>query len=400
MALQQTRIFVANEVLFTEGEQGECAYLIERGSVQIFIKKDDGEIPLRVLGEGEIVGEMSLIENNLRSACCRAMTDGQAIIITKEQLLDRINVIDPIIKLILKAMLERLRTQNDILRNKKIPAHKPTPSIAITKEKKIALDRITLEHKIACGLEDDEFLPYYQPIYDLSKEAIVGCEALMRWHSKEQGVVSPAVFMDAMDSSPMIIRAGKMMIEKSLTDLKQLAQHVGRPESFFVSINVSGRQFGYVDFLNQLEDARNRIGVPSAQIKLELTESIMTGGPQALKVLNDCRNLGYKLAVDDFGTGFSSLQYLARMPLTDLKVDRSFIKLMREDQKSLHVVQCLIYMAKLLGLTLTAEGIETAEQLNHLKLLGIELGQGFLFAKPLPLAEFLKLNSKLIRKAA
>lgn len=387
--MQQKRVFAPQEMIFKEGQMGECAYLIERGRVLIFIDKKGTEMPLRILGEGEVIGEMSLIDNTPRSASCRALSDCHLVVVTKEQLLDRITAADPVVRLLMKALLERLRSQNDVFRSRKPVVHAPMDPLII--DKREALERIGLENRIASGLEDNEFLPYYQAIFDLNTGVVIGCEALIRWHSKDQGVVSPVVFMDAMEESSLILKAGQMMIEKSMQDLPEISRHFSDPENFFVSINVSGRQFASLDFLAHLEATRQRLTIPSRQIKLELTERIMTEGPQALAMLRECRLLGYKLAIDDFGTGFSSLQYLAQMPLTDLKIDRSFVLRMKEGSKSLSIVQSLIHMARLLGMNLTAEGIEAPEQLRTLKELGVEMGQGYLFAKPIPLNEFVQL---------
>lgn len=393
MNAHPVRSFAGDEIIFKEGDVGDCAYLIEKGRVLVFVNKEETEVPLKVIGAGEVFGEMSLIDDSLRSASCRAIGDVQLIVVTKEQLLDRIRMADPVVRLLMQVLLERLRSQNDILRGK-------IPEIAVVgdslaKEKKEALDRIEFENRIATALNKDEFLPFYQPICDLNTGEVVGCEALVRWMSKDQGMIPPSVFMDVMEESSLILKAGQVMIEKSMADFLQIQAMFGGNPNFFVSVNVSGRQFTDPYFLEHLEASRVRYKLQASHIKLELTERIMMVGPQALAMLQVCRQRGYQLAVDDFGTGFSSLQYLAQMPLTDLKIDRSFVmKMLGEDKKSLAIVKSFIFMANILGLKLIAEGIESPEELGLLRMLGVGMGQGYLFSKPLSLEDLRKYASK------
>ncbi len=249
---------------------------------------------------------------------------------------------------------------------------------------------------MASAIENDEFIPHYQPIYDLSTQSVTGCEALLRWTTADGKLISPGVFIDALENSPLILDVGQIMIEKCIRDLVRLRATIpgGLGEDFFVSVNVSGRQFADPQFIGRLETVRSNAGISSKHIKLEVTERIMTEGPLAIATLQNCRALGYKIAIDDFGTGFSSLQYLAAMPLHDLKVDRSFIAQMMANEKALSIVKTLIHLAKLLNLNLIAEGIETREQLLLLRNLGVQMGQGFLFAKAMPYQNFLNLLSE------
>lgn len=396
MSHHQNRHCREGELIFREGDQGDCAYLIERGRVLVYLNDKDTEVPLRTVGQGEVFGEMSLIDASPRSASCRAVTDCNLIVVSKDQLLDRIKSADPVVRLLMQVLLERLRSQNERIRGKApngIPLNEADP---LAPEKKEALERIGLEHRIAAGLEEDEFIPFYQPIIDIETGHIRGCEALIRWLCKDGTIISPAMFMDVLEESYLIIRGGQVMIEKSVRDLPAMMKRFGDDahHPFFVGVNVSGRQFTEPGFISHLEQIRERSGLSTSHIKLELTERIMTGGTQALSTLHECRKHGYLLAIDDFGTGFSSLQYLAQMPLTDLKIDRSFLGKMQSDDKSLSIIKSLIHLSNLLGLNVIAEGIETREQLTLLRELNVRMGQGFLFSKPLPLDGFMRLPER------
>lgn len=395
MSQNQVRRLRANETIFLEGDEGDCAYLIERGRVLIYINVHGSEVPLRVVGQGEVFGEMSLIDAQPRSASCRAVSDCDLVVVNKQQLLDRVKSVDPVVRLLMRVLLDRLRSQNDLLRGKGPPESVIGKLDPLEAEKKEALERIGLEHRIASGLDADEFEPFYQPVICLATGAIRGCEALIRWRAKDGTLVMPAVFMDAMEETHLILRAGQVMLEKSVRDLPAMLEKFGRDGAkFFVSVNVSGRQFIEPGFVEDLERVRSRSNLPPELIKLELTERIMTEGTQALDCLQECRRRGYLLAIDDFGTGFSSLQYLAQMPLTDLKIDRSFLQKMQTDEKSLSVVKSLIHMAGLLRLNVIAEGIESREQMELLRDLGVSFGQGFFLTKPVALDEFLALPER------
>jgi len=360
--------------------------------VLVYVVKDGVEVPLKILGKGEIFGEMSMIDNSVRSASCRTITEVRLVTVTQEQLLDRIQAADPVVRLLMRAFLDRLREQNDGIRGKSMGIS-PVNAEKLAKEQAEALDRINLENKMALAIENDEFIPHYQPIYDLRGQTVVGCEALLRWAAPDGKLISPAVFIDALENSPLILDVGQLMLEKCIRDVVRMRETVpgGLDERFFVSVNVSGRQFADPQFIARLEGVRSQAGISSSHIKLEVTERIMTEGPLAIATLQNCRALGYKIAIDDFGTGFSSLQYLAAMPLHDLKVDRAFISQMMSNEKALSIVKTLIHLAKLLNLNLIAEGIETREQLLLLRNLGVQMGQGYLFAKAMPYEDFLAL---------
>jgi sensor c-di-GMP phosphodiesterase-like protein len=396
----QNQKFAENEVVFREGDQGDCAYLIEYGQVLVYLEKDGVEIPLKFLGKGEIFGEMSMIDNSLRSASCRALCETRLVIVTQEQLLDRIQSADPVVRLLMRALLERLRDQNFSLKGVQTEMN-PIISEKLAMEKQEAIERIELENRMSLGLKNDEFSPHYQPIYDLEQNIVIGAEALIRWKTADGNTISPGVFVDVLEQSSLILSVGQMMIEKCVSDLVQLQKSCELSKDFFTSINISGRQFADPQFLDHLEIVRARAGIPAHQIKLEVTERIMTEGPQAIATLQNCRSFGYRIAIDDFGTGFSSLQYLASMPLHDLKIDRSFVNQMMTQEKSLSVVKTLIYMARLLKLNLIAEGIETNQQLLLLRNLGVKAGQGFLFSKAMPVGDLAAfLSSQAAKKAA
>lgn len=386
-----------DQIIFSEGDAGDCAYIIEKGRVLVFLSKDQDEIPLNILGEGEIFGEMALIDNENRSASVRALEDVRLAIVTKQQVLERISTADKVVQLLMRVLLKRLRLKNNALYESKASDVKITESSAEDNGTQSALDQIKLENQIFQAFQNKEFELFYQPIVNLKNKQITGCEALLRWNSPLHGLVSPNLFIDIIENSSMVIPIGHWIINQALKDLRVIQDQLRlnkkdkMAENFMMSINISGRQFTHSDFVNNLEDLREKNDVQTNNIKLEMTERIMMDGAIALEALNQCRNQGYAISIDDFGTGFSSLQYLTQMPISFIKIDRCFVMKLLSDPKSKAVVSSIIHLAHAMDIEVIAEGIENNEEALVLETLGAHLGQGYLFSRPVDLGRFLKL---------
>lgn len=388
-----------DQIIFTEGDDGDCAYIIEKGRVLIFVTKDKEEIPLNILGEGEIFGEMALIDTHARSASVRALEDVRLAIVTKQQVLERVSTADKVVQLLMRVLLKRLRRKNIL-----VTGGKPLPEDAEFYDlegsqdgTQSALEQIKLENQIFQAFQNREFELFYQPIVNLKTKQITGCEALLRWNSPLHGLVSPNLFIDVIENSSMVIPIGHWIINQALKDLRTIQDQLRlnkkdrMADEFMMSINISGRQFTHSDFVSNLEDLREKHDVQTHNIKLEMTERIMMDGAIALDVLNQCRTQGYAISIDDFGTGFSGLQYLTQMPISFLKIDRSFVMKIMSDPKSKAVVSSIIHLAHAMDIEVIAEGIEQNEECLVLETLGARYGQGYLFSKPVDMGRFLKL---------
>jgi EAL domain-containing protein (putative c-di-GMP-specific phosphodiesterase class I)/CRP-like cAMP-binding protein len=386
-----------DQIVFNEGDPGDCAYIIEKGRILIYITKDKEDIPLSILGEGEIFGEMSLIDNQNRSATAKAMENVRLSIVTKQQLLERVSAADSVVKLLMRVLLKRLRRNSLHTQGTKVSDLEVETSGAGADSTDSALENIKLENQIFQAFHNKEFALHYQPIVSLRNRKIVGCEALLRWNSPTQGMIAPNIFIDVIEGSSMVIPIGHWIISQALKDLKNIQTHLRginkheTADDFMMSINISGRQFTHSDFVNNLEDLREKHDVASKNIKLEMTERIMMDGALALDSLHVCRQQGYSISIDDFGTGFSSLQYLTQMPISYIKIDRSFVMKILTDNKTKAVVSAIIYLAKEMKIDIIAEGIETESECKMLNDLGASYGQGYLFSKAVELEKFLKL---------
>ncbi|KYG65218.1 hypothetical protein AZI87_11695 [Bdellovibrio bacteriovorus] len=387
-----------DQIIFNEGDAGDCAYIIEKGRVLIYLSKDKEDIPLTILGEGEIFGEMALIDNQNRSASVRALEDVRLAIVTKQQVLERVSTADKVVQLLMRVLLKRLRRKNiNTPGGTKISDVEFDNSGAGDDGTQTALDQIKLENQIFQAFQNKEFELFYQPIVNLKTKQINGCEALLRWNSPQHGLVSPNLFIDVIENSSMVIPIGHWIINQALKDLRTIQDQLRlnkkdkMADDFMMSINISGRQFTHSDFVNNLEDLREKHDLQPKNIKLEMTERIMMDGAIALDALKQCHDQGYAISIDDFGTGFSSLQYLTQMPISFLKIDRCFVMKVLNDPKSKAVVSSIIHLAHAMDIEIIAEGIENNEESLVLETLGARFGQGYLFSKPVDLGRFLKL---------
>ncbi|EPC00618.1 hypothetical protein L861_06670 [Litchfieldella anticariensis FP35 = DSM 16096] len=245
-----------------------------------------------------------------------------------------------------------------------------------------ARERLTLRHDLQAAIEARQFEVHYQPLVRAEDGRITGFEALLRWKHPSKGYISPAVFIPLAEDTGQIIPISEWVLRQACHDLQQLG------DDYRVAVNLSPMQFHRSDFLSTLQRTHTKTGLAPGRLELELTEGILMEDTEtAIGLLRQLRDMGIKVALDDFGTGFSSLSYLKNLPIDKLKIDRSFVLDVANKRQDAGIVQGIIDMAHHLELTVVAEGIETVEQRDTLRALGCDLLQGYLFAKPMPLAE-------------
>ncbi|MFT5433348.1 MAG: diguanylate cyclase (GGDEF)-like protein/PAS domain S-box-containing protein, partial [Myxococcota bacterium] len=254
-----------------------------------------------------------------------------------------------------------------------------------------ALARLQLETDLHRGVARQEFMAYFQPVMSMATGAIVGFEALARWAHPTRGMVSPAEFIPVAEETGVIAELGKIVLKLACQQLGAWNSHM--PDfPVFVAVNVSARQLTDSGFIDYLAEVLQGTGAPPERLKLEITESaVMAEADTALELLARARELGVKVAIDDFGTGHSSLSYLHQLPADTLKIDQSFIRQMAGDLEKADVVRTIMILAHSLGMNVVAEGIETVGDLAALRALKCDMGQGYLFAKPLPPTQALSL---------
>ncbi len=250
--------------------------------------------------------------------------------------------------------------------------------------------KIALEHSLRIALEQGELEMYYQPQVDVKTRKIVGVEALMRWNHPQRGFLSAGDFLPFAEENGLIIPMTDWMLEAICLDL--LAWNAQGGESVRLSLNLSPQYLDRGDFFEKLKDALLRHQIAPSQIEVEVTENICIHNPQtAIEQLNKLCQLGVSVAIDDFGTGYSSLSYLHRFPIHTIKIDRSFVIEIQDENSQYPVVLAIISIAKGLSLNLVAEGIETLGQERYLENAGCRTMQGYLYHKPLPQNKLLQL---------
>ena len=251
-----------------------------------------------------------------------------------------------------------------------------------------------LEARLRKAIQNNVLEIYYQPILALDGEELIGAEALLRWNDEELGFVPPDQFISVAEDSGIIIQLGEWVLRNACQQNKRWNE-TGL-QNLTISVNVSGVQITRGDLNTIVEDVLSSTGINPNLLSLEVTEtSVVSAIERANKVLTAIRHSGVKIALDDFGTGYSSLSYLRKLPIDHLKIDRSFIADISEDKEDETIISAIIAMGKNLEIEIIAEGIETSDQLNFLRQRHCEMGQGYLFSKPLPAKEFERFARKL-----
>jgi len=247
------------------------------------------------------------------------------------------------------------------------------------------------------AIEAREFEVYYQPILELQTESIMGVEALVRWNHPEHGLIPPLDFIPLADETGLIVPLGKWILEEACMQASAWQTEYGLDKSLSITVNVASRQFFDDTLLETVKNALAKSELPPRSLVLEITESTMLVNTEAtIKTLTALKRLGIRLAIDDFGTGYSSLSYLQRFPVDILKIDKSFVDQIASGKEGAAVAKAIITMSETLHLRTIAEGIESASQQTELQNLGCELGQGYLFAKPLRKADM----NEFLRRSA
>jgi diguanylate cyclase (GGDEF)-like protein len=257
--------------------------------------------------------------------------------------------------------------------------------------------RFSIETELRRALEKDQLELFYQPLINLKSGEVAGFEALARWTHEDRGEISPSEFIPVAEESGLILSLGRWAMDRAAQTLAGWDRDVGRRLPVQVGVNLSAIQVARDDIPAMVESALKSSGIGGDRLTLELTESTIVQDPgRATRVFDALKALDTTVAMDDFGTGYSSLAYLQRLPIDVLKIDKSFVSGMMSDPDAVAIVRAVLGLAEALGMSTTAEGIETVELATTLATLGCASGQGFYFAKPLEAAaalEFWKLRN-------
>src|SRR5689334_4972610 len=246
------------------------------------------------------------------------------------------------------------------------------------------MSRLKMETDLRRACERDELFVDYQPIVSLQNRTLIGFEALVRWRHPECGLVPPKDFIPVAEETDLILQIGQTVLRSACRQAREWQETYPSQPPLFVSVNLSVKQFNEPGLVENIAQLLEESQLPPRCLKLEITESVFSDNIEAaVKLLTQLRELGVQLSIDDFGTGYSSLSYLQRFPIDTLKIDRSFVTQMMENEENLAIVRTIVALAQNLGMDVVAEGVETEDQLSLLRKLECENGQGFLFSTPL-----------------
>jgi PAS domain S-box-containing protein len=251
--------------------------------------------------------------------------------------------------------------------------------------RRVAMQRVELEHDLRRAIDEEQFELYYQPKYDAHSRRLVGAEAVIRWHHPGSGMVPPDVFVPILEDTGLIVPVGHWVMREALA--MALAWRQFQPD-LRIAVNISAREMRSATFL---EECIEMLALHSADqpLDIEVTESVlMESVDQSIRVLEGLRNLGCRIAIDDFGTGYSSLNYLVRLPVDLVKIDRSFVSTLTQSPEIVALVNHMITLSHSLSLKVVAEGVEEEEQAKLLRLLRCDQLQGYLFGRPIPAPQF------------
>lgn len=247
------------------------------------------------------------------------------------------------------------------------------------------LEYIKLESELRFAVKRSELILYYQPVISLSSGAIIGFEALLRWNHPVYGFISPGQFIPIAEESGLIIPITKWILQQACKQMAEWKENIPNTEHLKISINISGKHLAVENLPEQVQKALYESGLDATSLILEITESsAMQNAEQTIRIFEKLRKIGVVISIDDFGTGYSSLSYLHRLPFDSLKIDRSFVSTVTNQSENAKILQTIVSLAQNLKLRIVAEGIETHDQLRVLQDLQCDLGQGYLFSKPLP----------------
>jgi diguanylate cyclase (GGDEF)-like protein/PAS domain S-box-containing protein len=263
------------------------------------------------------------------------------------------------------------------------------------------MSRLKMETDLRHACERAELFVDYQPIVSLESRTLIGFEALVRWRHPEFGLVPPKDFIPVAEETGQILTIGQTVLESACRQAREWQQTYPTAPPLFVSVNLSVKQFNQPGLVENIAELLERFQLPPRCLKLEITESVFSDNIEAaVGLLTQLRETGVQLSIDDFGTGYSSLSYLQRFPIDTLKIDRSFVTQMMENEENLAIVRTIVALAQNLGMDVVAEGVETEDQLKLLRKLECENGQGFLFSTPLGGGQLNKFISDYIPEAA
>lgn len=370
----------AGEAVFSCGQPGDSAYVVESGRVEVLAA--DGR-RLAELGIGALFGEVALLDHQARTATVRALEATTLLRIERDHVQALLKRTDPVVRHLLTLLLARFRSAYPGAMSAPAPGAQPP-------DQEAALRTLMLTRDLAYGLEHDQLELFYQPLIGFAQRNLVGYEALVRWRHPVLGMIMPMEFIGLAEKTGLIHRLGAWVLQQALADWSQLRAYCQPAAGLraFISVNLSAPELSDPAIVDQVRETLGKYGIAPRELKIELTETVIIEDREAVSdVLERLSALGVAIALDDFGTGYAGLDTLKSLPISCLKIDKTFVQDIGHSLRSYEIVQSAIQLALSLGLTTIAEGIEDDATAASLTEMGCGVAQGYHFARPMPLAD-------------
>ena len=378
------RELFAGEVLYRQGDPSDCAWLIERGGIELHSEQGRRTTHHGTLGPGELIGELGMLDGQPRSATATARGDTTLLAIDHDQFLERLDGGDAIVRTLVLSLLRRTRS---ILAALPQDVTLPAEDLATeSNDERAGLDKIRLEARLRDALDTKTLEVRYQPIFDIVEGRVRGYEALVRWQLPDRGAVSPAEFIKLAEETSLIVPVGEYVLDRVIEVLVALRE-AGVSPLPSIAVNLSARQLVEPGMARQIVQRVERAQLPPGTLKLEVTESRMLDYAPVAAVMQHCRAHGIPFALDDFGTGYSNLTHLHKLDFEFVKVDQAFARHMFDSQRAMAIVEAIVAMAHGIDASVVVEGVETHEQLERLRAMGVRYAQGYLIGQAAPVAE-------------
>ena len=377
------------DLLYEVGEEATHAYLVLSGELEMSRPQGNTVKILRKALPGEIIGEMSLINNSTRNTRVTAVKPSVIAKMDKQKMLERINNADPIVQSLLTDYARRLlSTINSTETSGNIDSIQKNDNL-----NKISLDKIKLENELIQAIEDKKLQVLLQPILEVATNKIVGYEALIRWNHPVHGPISPLVLISLAEETSLIDDIGEYVIDFACISINKLLP-LDKNSKPFISINLSTSQLANKAFIQGIINKVKSANLPKGSLKLEIAGSSILFEDEIGSMLELCREHGLKVALDNFGTGESNLSLTRNLKFDTINIDRSFTMDIQGNPRSLALVNTIVHMASTLNSDVMIAGIESEEMLDYARKLNCHYAQGYHIGKPQDLTYIMDQVSK------
>jgi len=382
--------FDSQELVFKWGDPGESAYVIEDGCVEVLTGAGPAPVRIAMLTAGAMFGEVALLDRQPRTASVRALTPTRLIRIDRSHVEEMLQRSDPVIQYLMRLLLARFRSTHDaagLQQRQDAGLDSDADATQAIDLHKSAVRTLSLAQDLSDAIDRQQLELFYQPLIAFDQLAVTGFEALIRWKHPTLGLVSPAEFIPLAEKTGLIHRIGQWVLRQAVSDWAELRPYcLGLTSQLpFISINLSAPELAGGAIVQDIQRCLSQHRMLPEELRIELTESTIIQNMEAVsESLRQLRALGIGIALDDFGTGYAGLDYLQSLPFTCLKIDKTFVQQINQSERSVHIIKAALELARSIGLSTIAEGIEDEETGTQLAALGCSHAQGYHYGKPMP----------------